>query len=227
LAISHVHELGIIHRDLKPENVLLDAKGHVRLTDFGLSKEGVYSSSSDATSYCGTLNYLAPEILDQQGHGQAADWWSLGALLYEMLTGALPFKGHDGATMSASIRTSELRFPSSLSRHAKMLLCGLLTPDPKKRLGSGETRAGEIKSHAFFEGMQWDSLERGEIPPPWRPTINEIWNTSLFDPQFTNMSISSPQPFNRSHGACSGTTPVDNTFEGFTFVGRTLMGPGA
>jgi RAC serine/threonine-protein kinase len=95
LAISYVHKLGIIYRDLKPENVLLDAKGHVRLTDFGLSKEGINSSSSGANSFCGTPEYLAPEILDRQGHGHAVDWWSLGALLYEMLTGLPPFYCQD------------------------------------------------------------------------------------------------------------------------------------
>jgi serine/threonine protein kinase len=225
LAISYVHKLGIIYRDLKPENVLLDAKGHVRLTDFGLSKEGINSSSSGANSFCGTPEYLAPEILDRQGHGHAVDWWSLGALLYEMLTGLPPFYCQDKEKMFEKIRTSDLHYPHSLSRQAKILLRGLLTRDPKQRLGSGPGDAEDIKRQEFFDGIKWDSLARGEIPPPWEPTINGSMDTSLFDNEFTSMPVFSPQSLQRPHGF--GTTPVDNTFEGFTFTDRTLMGPGA
>lgn len=247
LAISYVHTLDIIYRDLKPENVLLDAKGHIRLTDFGLSKEGISSSSSGANSFCGTPEYLAPEILNRQGHGRAVDWWSLGALLYEMLTGLPPFYCQDRERLFEKIRKSELHYPASLSPNSKSVLRGLLTKDPTNRLGSGPNDAEDIKQHPFFSSMNWEKLQVGEINPPWKPQITGNNDTSQFDPEFTSMPIFSPQsmqvgpyiilndgfPFlylnfllKRVHGF--GATPLgDNPFEGFTFQDRMLHGPGA
>lgn len=226
LAISYVHSLGVIYRDLKPENVLLDATGHIRLTDFGLSKEGISNSSSGANSFCGTPEYLAPEILNRQGHGRAVDWWSLGALLYEMLTGLPPFYCQDRERLFEKIRKAELRYPESTSHDAKNLLRGLLTKDPTRRLGSGPKDADDIKPHPFFVSVQWDKLQRGEIPPPWAPQISSIQDTSQFDLEFTSMPIFSPQSMQRAPGF--GTTPMgDNPFEGFTFQDRVLQGPGA
>lgn len=192
LAIEYVHNLDVIYRDLKPENVLLDAQGHVRLTDFGLSKEGISDSSSGANSFCGTPEYLAPEILNRQGHGRAVDWWSLGALLYEMLTGLPPFYCRDREKLFEKIRRGELFYPRHLSQRAQSLLRGLLTRDPTKRLGSGELDAGEIKSHLFFADISWSKLAKGEIAPPWNPTLSGSLDTSQFDAEFTNMPICSP-----------------------------------
>ena len=192
LAISYVHALDIIYRDLKPENVLLDARGHVRLTDFGLSKEGISNSSSGANSFCGTPEYLAPEILNRQGHGRAVDWWSLGALLYEMLTGLPPFYCRDRERLFEKIRKSDLAYPRYLSSCAVNLLRGLLTRDPRRRLGSGPTDAEEIKSHPFFAEINWEKLRAGDIPPPWDPNISGSLDTSQFDKEFTSMPIFSP-----------------------------------
>jgi len=136
-----VHARDIIYRDLKPENVLLDQHGNVRLTDFGLSKEGVSDHSTGATSFCGTPEYIAPEVLLRQGHGRAVDWWSLGALLYEMITGLPPFYSRNRETMFEKIMKAELSFPPFMTENAKNLLGRLLVRDPKERLGSGERDA--------------------------------------------------------------------------------------
>jgi RAC serine/threonine-protein kinase len=223
LAISYVHSLGIIYRDLKPENVLLDAQGHIRLTDFGLSKEGISNSSSGAYSFCGTPEYLAPEILNRQGHGRAVDWWSLGALLYEMITGLPPFYCQDREKLFEKIRKSELHYPPSVSRQAKRLLVGLLNKNPTKRLGSGPTDAEEIKKMDFFADLNFEKLMKGEIPPPWKPEINGSLDTSQFDKEFTKMPIFSPQSLQRTNLMIE--TPNNNPFEGFTFTDREFHGP--
>uniref|UniRef100_A0A7S3P5Y3 Non-specific serine/threonine protein kinase n=2 Tax=Amphora coffeiformis TaxID=265554 RepID=A0A7S3P5Y3_9STRA len=220
LAISYVHSLDIVYRDLKPENVLLDANGHIRLTDFGLSKEGISNSSSGANSFCGTPEYLAPEILNRQGHGRAVDWWSLGALLYEMLTSLPPFYSQDRERLFEKIRNAELTYPPSVSPNAKSLLKGLLMKDPTRRLGSGPTDAEEIKSHVFFHDIQWEKLFRGEIPAPWRPNITNKLDTSQFDKEFTNMKMS-PQSFSRHFGSPMAGGG-DMLFEGFTFTDRSM-----
>jgi RAC serine/threonine-protein kinase len=224
LAISYVHQLDIIYRDLKPENVLLDDQGHVRLTDFGLSKEGISGSSSGANSFCGTPEYLAPEIVDRRGHGRAVDWWSLGALLYEMLKGLPPFYCQDRERLFEKIRKETLRFPPFFSASAKSVLSGLLERDPDKRLGSGPTDAEEIKAHSFFSVIDWNKLQIGEITPPWKPPVQGSADTSQFDTEFTTMPIFSPQ----SHQHRLGTTPAGgNHFEGFSYTNPVLFGSGS
>lgn len=222
LAINYVHDLDIVYRDLKPENVLLDSRGHIRLTDFGLSKEGISNSSSGANSFCGTPEYLAPEILNRQGHGRAVDWWSLGALLYEMLTGLPPFYCRDREKLFEKIRRGTLDYPDYLSPRAKQLLRGLLTKDPQRRLGSGPNDAEDIKAQEFFAGLHWDKLMTGELTPPWDPQIKGSLDMSQFDHEFTNMPLHSPATF---QGPGLGATSSDNTFEGFTFTDRSFYHP--
>ncbi len=192
-----------MHRDLKPENVLLDAEGHVRLTDFGLSKECI-TEKNLAHSFCGTPEYLAPEILRRSGHGKPSDWWSLGALLYEMLTGMPPFYSRDRDRLFEKILHSKLRFPNYFSMNACHLLTSLMNRNPKKRLGTFND-ATDVRSHIFFGGIDWIKLEKRELPTPFQPKlkvdVNGVTGTTNFDPEFTGMPIHSPSDYQRRNGA--------------------------
>jgi serine/threonine protein kinase len=155
LALGALHTSGVVFRDLKPENILLDDVGHIKLADFGLSKEGILDQAHGTRSFCGTPEYLAPEILLRQGHGKAVDWWSLGALLYEMLTGLPPWYSRDRNKMFQSIRSAPLQFPSLVSAEARSLIGGLLTRDPRQRLGGSED-VEEIKNHPIFKEFDFE-----------------------------------------------------------------------
>lgn len=184
LALECLHANGIIYRDLKPENVLLDDLGHIRLTDFGLSKESIVGDQLTHT-FCGTPEYLAPEVIHGSGYGKAVDWWSLGTLLYEMLTGLPPFYNQNLHVMYEKIIRAKLVFPAYLSPEAKSLLSGLLDRDPKTRLGCGETDAAELKAHPFFADIDFEKLYRKEIPPPFKPkVVDGALDTSNVDEEF-------------------------------------------
>lgn len=183
IALQCLHDHEIVYRDLKPENVLLDEEGHIRLTDFGLSKENV-STTKLTHTFCGTPEYLAPEVIHGQGYGTPVDWWSLGTLLYEMLTGLPPFYNQNLHVMYEKIISGKLTFPSHLSPEARSLLTGLLERNPKLRLG---TRSGleEIKRHPFFAVYDFDKLYRKEIRPPFKPETTEgKLDTTNIDDEF-------------------------------------------
>lgn len=136
LAIEYLHEKNIIYRDLKPENIMLDEQGHIRLVDFGLSKQGQDKERDFvAKSFCGSPAYLSPEMLVKKGVGKESDFYCLGAVLYEMLVGEPPYYSDDITTLYLNISSSKLTFPKSLTNEAKGLLTGLLERDPQKRLG--------------------------------------------------------------------------------------------
>jgi protein-serine/threonine kinase len=167
LPIEYLHRLHVIFRDLKPENVLLDEDGHLKLIDFGLSKEGIVDDVS-ATSLCGTLEYLAPEILKNEGHGKGVDWYSLGALVYEMLTGLPPYYSKDRTELFARIRSSTLKYPPYVSPVSKDFMAQLLQRNPLRRLGH-RNDGEEVMEHRWFDAVDWCAVLLKRVVPPKKP----------------------------------------------------------
>ena len=149
---------------LQLENLLLDKDGHIKIADFGLCKEDIRYGNTTKT-FCGTPEYLAPEVLDDNDYGQAVDWWGLGIVMYEMMIGKLPFYNQNTDIMFGNILVEEVRFPRNvnITSEARDLLLALLVKDPAKRLGGGPTDAQEIKAHLFFETIDWLSLEQKKV----------------------------------------------------------------
>ena len=182
-ALECLHGFNVIYRDLKPENILLDYTGHISLCDFGLCKLNM-AEKDKTNTFCGTPEYLAPELLLGQGYTKSVDWWTLGVLLYEMLTGLPPFYDENVQEMYRKILEDPLRFPDDVDKDARHLLTALLTRDPSRRMGTGGP--ADIKAHPFFKDIDWKRLMAKKIQPPFKPSVESAVDTSNFDAEFTS-----------------------------------------
>ncbi|XP_037931063.1 chromosomal serine/threonine-protein kinase JIL-1 [Teleopsis dalmanni] len=222
LALEHLHQLGVIYRDIKLENILLDHNGHIVIADFGLSKIFKPDSDHRTHSFCGTLEYMAPEIIRSgaNGHDLAVDWWSVGVLTYELLTGSSPFtvsaeQENAQNEISRRIQKAEPMLPSSLSETVKDFILKMLHKDPKKRLGGNNKNATEIKSHPFFKGVDWTELRSKRRRAPFVPTIEQEDDTQNFAEEFTTLEaidLPAPAPPN-----------AHKLFRGYTYVAPQHM----
>ena len=200
LALEQLHKLGIIYRDIKLENILLDADGHIVLTDFGLSKEFSPQETELRTySFCGTIEYMAPEVVrgGSTGHNFSVDWWSVGVLTYELLTGASPFtvegERNTQAEISRRILKSHPPIPDYMSITVQDFIRRLLVKDGRKRLGGGREDANELKRHPFFKDFDWYALANKQIPAPFIPKISGELDVSNFAEEFTSMLPIDPE----------------------------------
>uniref|UniRef100_A0A4W5PW17 Protein kinase N1 n=1 Tax=Hucho hucho TaxID=62062 RepID=A0A4W5PW17_9TELE len=184
LGLQFLHDHKIVYRDLKLDNLLLDTDGYVKIADFGLCKEGMGYGDRTST-FCGTPEFLAPEVLTDTSYTRAVDWWGMGVLIYEMLVGESPFPGDDEEEVFDSIVNDEVRYPRFLSTEAIAIMRRLLRRNPERRLGSGEKDADEIKKQPFFRGLDWEALLQRKLPPPFVPSIKGREDVSNFDEEFT------------------------------------------
>lgn len=219
-ALGYLHGLNIIYRDLKPENILLDSSGHIVLTDFGLCKEDVKPGGTTGT-FCGTPEYLAPEVLQKQPYGRAVDWWCLGCVTYEMMCGLPPFYSRDCSEMYTKILRDKLKFPDSVPIRARSFLEGLLARDPAIRLGGNVRDADAVKEHPFFSSIDWVALDKKELPAPFNPGVIDPMDLRNFDPEFVNEPI--PQSLIPSGGSHEGMSTIVDDFHGFSFMGKTTL----
>ncbi|XP_019940004.1 microtubule-associated serine/threonine-protein kinase 1-like isoform X2 [Paralichthys olivaceus] len=194
LALEYLHNYGIVHRDLKPDNLLITSMGHIKLTDFGLSKMGLMSLTTnlyeghiekDAREFldkqvCGTPEYIAPEVILRQGYGKPVDWWAMGIILYEFLLGCVPFFGDTPEELFGQVITDNVIWPDgddALPADAQALISALLQTNPLLRLGTGG--AFEVKQHSFFTELDWNSLLRQKAE--FIPHLESEEDTSYFD----------------------------------------------
>ncbi|XP_040465569.1 ribosomal protein S6 kinase beta-2 isoform X5 [Falco naumanni] len=216
LALGHLHSHGIIYRDLKPENIMLNSQGHIKLTDFGLCKESIHDGAVTHT-FCGTIEYMAPEILVRSGHNRAVDWWSLGALMYDMLTGSPPFTAENRKKTIDKILKGKLVLPPYLTPDARDLLKKFLKRNPNQRVGGGPGDAADVQKQPFFRHINWEDLLARRLDPPFKPCLQSEEDVSQFDTRFTRQTpVDSPDDAAISESA-------NQAFLGFTYVAPSVL----
>jgi novel protein kinase C epsilon type len=185
-ALQFLHRHNVIYRDLKLDNILLDHEGHCRLADFGMCKEGITADNLTST-FCGTPDYIAPEILQELEYGVSVDWWALGVLMYEMMAGQPPFEADNEDDLFEAILHDDVLYPVWLSREAVSILKGFMTKNPNRRLGCVQSQGSEdaIRAHPFFREIDWDALEARKVKPPFKPRIKNKRDVNNFDADFT------------------------------------------
>jgi len=191
-ALGYLHKRGIIYRDLKLENLLLDKNGHIKMVDFGLCKDEIFGNKVTNT-FCGTPSYLPPEVICNTQYGKTVDWWGLGVVLYELLTGQLPFYHEEKKKMYRLIVTEKVLYPRIVGPEARELISKLLTKNPDRRLGS-VTDAEEVMEQPFFAAIDWSDLKKKRIIPPFKPELRDELDTRYVDPEFEQDDISLTPP---------------------------------
>ena len=178
LAFEHLHERHIVYRDLKPENLLLTSQGHIKLTDMGLAKFVIGKTYTT----CGTPDYFAPELIASVGHTNAVDWWTLGILLFELLSGHPPFESSYPMQIYAKVMKGigKVQFPQKCQGSAEILIKGLLRKDPSERLAMRPGGARNIKESKFYENFDWSAMEKLQLEPPYKPIVKSRMDISNF-----------------------------------------------
>ncbi|KAI9318535.1 kinase-like domain-containing protein, partial [Dichotomocladium elegans] len=217
MGLQELHRLGIIYRDLKPENILLASDGHIVLTDFGLSKQFEPHTNMDdqrTSTFCGTAEYLAPEILRQQPYTYAIDFWSLGMILYEMLEGITPFFSDSHSEMYRRILEDDLEFTDAFDDVTRYFIGGLLQRNPSERLGSGLEGPRTIRAHPYFLGLDWSDVYHKRIHPEYVPQLRSEADLSNFDKDFLDMT---PRLSPVSNADLSSSALMD-IFQGYSYI---------